>query len=342
MSNDELYMHRCLQLAANGLGHTKTNPMVGCVIVKDDKIIAEGFHTGYGWPHAEVMAISRLDEKELIQDAVLYVNLEPCSHFGKTPPCINLILEKGFKKVVFASKDPNPLVNGKGAELLRSNGLEVVDGVLDKENRMLNKRFFTFHEKKRPYIILKWAQSEDGWIAPLNHKGSFRLTGKESDVLVHQWRGIEAGILVGRKTVENDNPLLTVRHTHGNNPVRIILDPDLKLSNDLNVFNSHSSTMVININEDNHQNNVKRRKASKHSYLQDTMRILHDEGINSILVEGGLDTLRSFIEENLWDEARIFSCPAQIGDGIKAPEINGKIVSEQKIGNDFLKTLERI
>lgn len=342
MNKDEMYMHRCLQLAANGLGHTKTNPMVGCVIVKGEKIIAEGFHTGYGWPHAEAMAISRLDEKESIEDAVLYVNLEPCSHFGKTPPCANLILEKGFKKVVFASKDPNPLVNGKGSELLRSNGLEVVDGVLDNENRILNKRFFTFHEKKRPYIILKWAQSEDGWIAPLNHKGSFRLTGKESDVLVHQWRGIEAGILVGRKTVENDNPFLTVRHTSGNNPVRIILDPDLKLSNDLNVFNTHSSTMVINTNEDNHHHNVKRRKASKHSYLKDTMRILHDEGINSVLVEGGLDTLRSFIEENLWDEARIFSCPARINEGVKAPQINGKLVSEEKIGNDFLKTLERI
>lgn len=340
MNEHEIFMKRCLQLAANGLGHTRTNPMVGCVIVKNNKIIAEGFHTGFGWPHAEVMAISRLEENEQIQDATLYVNLEPCSHYGKTPPCTNLILEKGFKKVVFSSTDPNPLVNGRGADLLRENGVEIIEGVLDKENRELNKRFFTFHEKKRPYIILKWAQSNDGWIAPENHKGSYRLTGNESDILVHKWRSTEAGILVGRKTVENDNPFLTVRHIHANNPVRIILDPDLKLNSDLNVFNNHSTTMVINHSEDSHNQNVRRRKASAHEYLKDTMRILHDEGINSVLVEGGFETLKSFIADNLWDEARIFNCPVNLQKGINAPHINGKLVSKELIGKDELTILQ--
>ncbi len=330
-------MQRCLQIAANGFGFTRSNPMVGCVVVYDNKIIAEGFHRGFGLPHAEVEALSQINDKDILSKAIVYVNLEPCSHTGKTPPCAEFLIAKGIKNIVIASVDPNPLVSGNGIKKMEGAGVKVINGILDKENRELNKRFFTFHSKKRPYIILKWAKSKDELIAPLNHKGSFKLTNSVSNTLVHQWRSQEMGILVGRKTVENDDPKLTVRNVEGENPVRIIMDPSNRLTDNFAIFNDEAPTLIYNTINDSTKGTAEWVKVAKDNFLDEMMCDLHKRNILSILVEGGEATLSSFIKDNYWDEARIFKTTRTLGSGIPSPEIKG-----QKAGSIFIEYDELI
>jgi len=329
-------MQRCLQLAALGLGQTRSNPMVGCVVVEDDKIIAEGFHKGYGLPHAEVDALSKLNAEKNLSRCTVYVNLEPCSHHGKTPPCADFLISRGVKSVVIASLDPNPLVSGNGVRKLREAGVEVVVGLLESESLELNKRFFTFHTKKRPFIFLKWAQSNDGFISPLNHKDSYALTNSVSNTLVHKWRSEEMGILVGRKTVENDNPQLTVRHVPGENPVRIVFDTDCKLTEDRLIFDDKATTIVFNLIKDNENSTVKWIKLKGENFLLEAMQKLYALNIISVLVEGGTVTLQHFINNNRWDEARIFKTQQNLKIGIPAPLIEGTEHSVSELDTDKL------
>ena len=269
-------MMRCIQLAKNGLGTTYPNPLVGSVVVYKDKIIGEGWHKQSGKSHAEVNAINSVKDQELLAKATIYVNLEPCSHFGKTPPCANLIIEKGIKNVVIGSKDPNPKVSGKGLELLKENSCNVIQGVLEKECNDLNKRFFTFFVKKRPYIILKWAETKNGFIAPLkkNTKNPVWISTEESQLLVHQWRSEEHAILVGGNTVLEDNPRLTTRSVSGRNPVRIVIDTKDSLPKSAAIFNNDAKTIVLS---SKHLNSKKNR-------AQQICKLLYDLNILSVIV----------------------------------------------------------
>lgn len=297
--------------------------MVGCVIVKDDTIIGEGFTSPYGGPHAEVNAIKSVKDQSLLKKATLYVTLEPCSHFGKTPPCSDLIIEKQIPNVVIGCVDDNPEVAGKGIKKLMESGCNVVIGVLEDECKDHHKRFFTFHNKKRPYIILKWAQTADGFIAPKtkNEQKPVWITGKLYRQLVHKWRAEEQAILVGTNTVLQDNPSLTVRDWTGQNPTRIVLDPKQILSEDLNIFNDDAETILIN----------------KKLTAEQICKILYQNNINSVIIEGGSQTLQTFIDTNIWDEARVFTGKMKFKDGVKAPKFYGRIVSQQSIDNDTLK-----
>ena len=251
---DKKYMQVCIDLALKGFPLAFPNPMVGCVIVHNDSIIGQGYHQQCGSHHAEVNAIASVENKELLEQSTLYVSLEPCAHFGKTPPCADLIVKSKIPRVVIGSLDTFSEVNGKGIQRLKETGIEVLTKVLEKECRAINKRFFTFHEKKRPYIILKWAQTSDGYIAPLNQKEPLWISSPESKTLVHLWRSQEQAILVGRKTAELDNPLLTTREVKGKNPIRIVLDRELSLNKDLLIFNDDAPTLVVNdkLSSDNH------------------------------------------------------------------------------------------
>jgi len=340
--SDTVYMKRCLELAHKGLGLVAPNPMVGCVIVKEDKIIGEGFHQKYGEAHAEVNAVNSLPADFDFSKCTLYVNLEPCSHYGKTPPCSDLIISKKFKKVVIGNKDSNPLVAGKGIQKLRNAGIEVEEGVLQEECRELNKRFFTFYEKKRPYVILKWAQTADGFIskASFESKEDNWITGEESKKLVHRWRTEEQGIMVGTNTVLKDNPFLTVRLVQGKNPVRIVVDKDLKLDIAHNVFNKDSETIVFTEKDKalaDHLTYITVHFGSP--LISQMLECLYQKNISSLIVEGGAQLLRGFIGENLWDEARVFINPdKKFGEGLKAPAL--KLGEAEKVGNDFLYRLK--
>lgn len=340
MNTSERYMNHCLDLALKGLGNVAPNPMVGCVIVKADKIIAEGYHHKFGAYHAEVNAINSLPSNYNFADCTLYVNLEPCSHHGKTPPCTDLIISKKIKKVVICSQDPNPLVCGNGIKKLQSAGVEVITGVLEKEGRELNRRFFTFHEKKRPYVILKWAQTSNGLISrfPLSDKREDNwITCDESNKLVHLWRSQESAIMVGTNTIIYDNPELTVRHVHGKNPVRVIIDRNLRLDKKHKVFNSAAPTLVFyrgktRIDDNVHFVKLNESKEQLHNIMEELFKL----NISSLFVEGGAKLLHSFLKLNLWDEARIFINPhLEFRNGIKAPEIQLP-TDYQLIGSDQL------
>lgn len=319
---DKIYMQRCIDLCINGIGNTLSNPLVGCVIVKDSIVVGEGYHYEYGKEHAEIMAIKSVKDKSLLQGSTMYVTLEPCIHYGKTPPCVDEIIKHKIKKVVISSKDPNNLVNGKGIEKLLKHGIEVELGLLDKEYRWVNRRFFTFYEKKRPYIVLKWAQSADGFIAPSDNTEKW-FTDEISRTLVHKWRSEEMGILVGGNTVINDNPLLTVRYYKGKNPIRIILS-NSQLPENLNVFNRESYTIIFSKNPYVIYKNAEVIIIhDDENYYQSICTTLYKKGITSIIVEGGRKTLKGFIENNLWDEMRIFVAKNKyFKNGIKAPEVS--------------------
>lgn len=341
MTNHERYMQRCFELALKGLGRVAPNPLVGCVIVKDEKLIAEGYHEEYGQAHAEVNAIHSLDENFDFKDCTLYVNLEPCSHHGKTPPCSDLIVRKNFKKVVVCNVDTNPLVGGKGIAKLKKAGIEVLTGILEKEGRELNKRFFTFHEKKRPYIILKWAETKDGFISrwPLpQNKAENWITGEESKTLSHLWRAQEQAIMVGTNTVLNDDPLLTVRLAEGKNPLRIVLDRQLRLPENSNVFDSSAPTLVFTDNDKSAERNINYiRLSSEKELIGNILDEAYKLNISSILIEGGTQLLNTFIKGNSWDEARIFVNPGKdFVQGIKAPEFDKHSVTPERSGNDLL------
>ncbi len=330
-------MQRCLDLAIQGLGRVAPNPMVGCVIVHDDKIIGEGYHQKFGEAHAEVNAINSVSNLDLLKESTLYVNLEPCSHFGKTPPCADLILQKKIPRVVIGSYDPNPKVAGKGIHKLKDAGVEVITEVLQTESDFLNRRFFTFHTKHRPYLILKWAQSTDEFMAP-NESKQFWLTNNESKKLTHKWRSEEPGILVGRNTVEIDNCELNVRLWKGTNPTRIVLDRKLSLPPDKKIFNAESKTIVFNEVEDSANDLIVRKKIDFSSnVLQQILNVLYQMELQSVIIEGGPATLNHFIEQNLWDEARIFTTNHELKNGKYSPKVSGKLIEETDIEGDNLK-----
>ncbi len=340
MKTNEKYIRRCIELAKNGLGTTYPNPMVGSVIVCDGKIIGEGWHKKSGEPHAEVNAVNSVKDKSLLKKSTIYVSLEPCSHFGKTPPCCDLIIENKIPNVVIGTVDPNIKVAGKGIKKLIEAGTNVTVGILEKECYELNKRFFTFHEKKRPYIILKWAESQDGFIAPLT-KSSQKpvwITNEFSRQLVHKWRSEEQAILVGTQTVIDDNPKLDVRDWTGNNPVRIVLDQNNRIPKDSNIFNNQAKTIVFS------NSTASNPKESSNfegidfgqNIAQQIMQTLHKHQIQSVIIEGGRQTLQTFIDENLWDEARIFVGNKRFENGTKAPIIALKKTEKHSITTDVL------
>ncbi|NNK82552.1 MAG: bifunctional diaminohydroxyphosphoribosylaminopyrimidine deaminase/5-amino-6-(5-phosphoribosylamino)uracil reductase RibD [Flavobacteriaceae bacterium] len=325
----ETYIKRCIEIAKNGLGTTAPNPMVGCVIVVDNKIIAEGYTSPYGGNHAEVNALKAIKDKSLLEKATLYVTLEPCSHYGKTPPCSDLIIAHKIPNIVIGCIDDNPEVAGKGIKKLMDSGCNVTVGVLEAECKEHHKRFFRFHNKKRPYIILKWAETQDGFIAPLikEKKEPFWITNEYSRQLVHKWRTKEQAILVGTNTVVEDNPSLTSRVYNGKNPIRIVIDKNKILDKSLQIFDNASKTIVIN----KHNTNFNKPLA------QQICNLLYQENINSVIIEGGTKTLQTFIDENLWDEARVFIGNTSFKKGIKAPIFNNKQTEEYIIKKDLLK-----
>jgi diaminohydroxyphosphoribosylaminopyrimidine deaminase/5-amino-6-(5-phosphoribosylamino)uracil reductase len=338
----EKYMKRCLELAKNGTGNVAPNPMVGCIIVADDKIIGEGYHIQYGKPHAEVNAIESVIDKSLLTISTLYVNLEPCSHHGKTPPCSEKIIKSGIKKVVIGAADSNPCVNGQGISNLKSAGIDVITGVIEEECRFLNRRFYTYFEKNRPYIILKWAQTADKFI-DIERKEDFIpqptiISGEFEHILDHKWRSEEQAIMVGRHTVEKDNPLLTNRNWVGKTPIRIILDKNLKIPSDYNIYNKKAQTIVFNSLKTEILNNIEYIKID---YEQDTieqiLKELFNRRILSVIIEGGRILLESFIKKNLWDEARIFETNKYFNTGVKAPEITKIPYEIKKLRDNYLK-----
>lgn len=329
MTIDEFYIKRCIHIGKNGLGTTRPNPMVGCVIVVDGKIISEGYTSKYGGSHAEVNAIKTIKDKTILKNATLYVTLEPCSHFGKTPPCSDLIITSGIPKVVVGCLDDNVQVSGRGIKRMIEAGIDVTVGVLEEECKTHLKRFFTFHNKKRPYIILKWAETKDGYIAPKSKQkqAPVWITNAYSRQLVHKWRSEEQAILVGRNTVGEDNPSLTVRSWTGTNPIRVVIDSTKNLTKDLNIFDKAAETIIVS-NE-----SIQFDKP----FASQICNILLEANINSVIIEGGAKTLQTFIDENLWDEARIFVGNTVFNDGLKAPKISGKFISESAIQKDILK-----
>jgi diaminohydroxyphosphoribosylaminopyrimidine deaminase/5-amino-6-(5-phosphoribosylamino)uracil reductase len=336
----EKYINRCIELAKNGLGTTYPNPMVGSVIVYDDKIIGEGWHKKSGEPHAEVNAINSVKDKSLLKKATIYVSLEPCSHFGKTPPCCDLIIKNGIPNVVIGTVDPNEKVAGNGIKKLIEAGIHVTVGVLEAECNELNKRFFTFHEKRRPYIILKWAESKDGFIAPLEklEKKPVWITNQYSRQLVHKWRSEEQAILAGTQTVIDDNPKLNVRDWTGNNPVRVVLDQNNRISNDSHLFDNQIKTIVFSKLKPavEKENIIFEVIDFKQNIAQQITEKLYKHQIQSVIIEGGRQTLQTFIDSNLWDEARIFIGNIQINEGVKAPTLVRKPFEKFSIGDDEL------
>ena len=339
MDKDEIYMKRCLDLAALGLGKTYPNPMVGSVIVHQGKIIGEGWHQKAGEAHAEVRAVASVKNKALLKEATLYVSLEPCAHIGKTPACAALILKHKIPKVVLGCIDPFSEVSGKGIDLMRNAGIEVILGVLEEDCKNSHKRFFTFHTKQRPYIILKWAETQDGFMAALHQqKGKpFWITSQESKKLVHKWRTEEEAILVGRNTAEQDNPELTARLWDGHQPLRIVIDPFLKLPNSLKVFNAKAKTLVFKKKQDSVAADTETiQNIQFKSVPTEIMQELYKRNIHSIIIEGGQKTLQSFIEQNLWDEARVFTGEQRLISGIAAPRLKAKPIKTEKISKDVL------
>ncbi len=327
LSTDIIYMQRCLQLAVLGGGNVAPNPMVGAVLVYQDKIIGEGYHQQYGQAHAEVNCIKSVAEenKSLIGKSVLYVSLEPCAHFGKTPPCADLIIQMQIPKVVIGCRDSYKEVNGKGMDKLKAAGVEVVTGVLEKQAREINKRFFTFHEKNRPYIILKWAQSGNRKVANTDYSRVL-ITNEYTNRLVHKWRSEEAGIMVGTKTAMYDNPVLTNRYWSGKNPVRIVVDNHLKIPGTQHLMKDEDSTIIFNkIKEEVTGKKIYQKIEEGSSALQQILRQLYQMNIQSVLVEGGSKLIQAFIDDGCWDEARvIMNGQLVIENGISSPALRGQ------------------
>lgn len=335
-------MQRCLQLAAMGAGRVAPNPMVGAVLVYDGRIIGEGYHQQYGYAHAEVNCISSVAaaDKALISHSTMYVSLEPCAHFGKTPPCADLLIKNNIPQVVIGCRDSFEKVAGRGIEKLMAAGIAVTVGILEKECRELNRRFFTFHEKQRPYIILKWAQSSDGKIG--KHGSSrFKISNRFSNRLVHQWRTEEAAILVGSKTALLDDPALTARLWPGNNPLRLVIDLELQLPEHLQLFDGSTKTMVFNYHKQEATGNLIYQQLTKgEDVLKQMVTVLHTMHIQSLIVEGGATLLQSFIDGGLWDEARVITnTELIIGEGLPAPVLhNAEKVASQQMIQDIIET----
>jgi diaminohydroxyphosphoribosylaminopyrimidine deaminase/5-amino-6-(5-phosphoribosylamino)uracil reductase len=314
------YMQRALQLAALGLGKVSPNPMVGAVVVHPEKgIIGEGYHQVYGGPHAEVNAIAQIADAGLLSEATIYVTLEPCSHFGKTPPCANLIIEQGIKKVVIALQDPNPLVAGRGIALLQQAGIEVISGVLEQEAILLNKTFLHHIRTGMPYVYLKWAQSTDGFLAPAGGKPVL-ISNEVHQMQVHKQRAEVDAILVGYNTVVNDNPALTVRHWSGRNPQRIVVDPQLALPHTYQIFGGEETVWIINSQKTDTTNRIKYLKITHWDTPTEMLELLSKNGIGSLVVEGGAKTLAWFLNGNHYQEKWVYTHPnLYFANGIAIP-----------------------
>ena len=334
--NDQLFIRRAFELALNGKGSVSPNPLVGCVIVHGNRIIGEGWHGKYGEAHAEVNAIASVENKDLLPESTAYVNLEPCSHFGKTPPCADLLISHRIKKVVVSNLDCNPLVSGNGIKKLRAAGIEVITGILEKEGSGLNKHFFTAMKNQRPYIILKWAETTDGFIARENHDSKW-ISDEHSRQLVHKWRTEEDAVLVGQRTAQFDNPQLNVRDWTGRNPVRVVIDRFLKLGNGMHLFDRSQPTICYNVLKHEEHENLILVRLDEQEFTQQLVKDLNKRKIQSLIVEGGAFTLRQFIDAGLWDEARIFVSPKTFEKGIPAPVLSGHPTTELKLVHDTLR-----
>ncbi|MCB0487056.1 MAG: bifunctional diaminohydroxyphosphoribosylaminopyrimidine deaminase/5-amino-6-(5-phosphoribosylamino)uracil reductase RibD [Cyclobacteriaceae bacterium] len=337
MTPDEIFMLRAIALARLGIGNVSPNPRVGCVIVHDGVIIGEGWHERYGQAHAEVNAIESVADKSLLPSSTLYVNLEPCSHTGKTPPCADLLIKHRLKRVVVADEDPNPLVAGRGIKKLMEAGINVSVGVLEKKGAHLNRRFFTFFQERRPYIILKWAQTIDGFVAHSNFDSKW-ISNELSRQMVHKWRAEEDAILVGARTAAHDNPKLNVRDWMGRNPVRIVIDRNLSLDGGLHLFDGSQKTLCYNSVKDEKSNNLEFIRVSECT-VPEIVDDLFKRNIQSIIVEGGANTLNDFITCNLWDEARVFVSSNSFNEGIKGPLLDLSKAESEAVESDQLLTL---
>ena len=340
MMNDEFYMQRCFALAENGIQYAAPNPMVGCVVVKNNEIISEGFHQCCGQNHAERNAILRISNKSVLERSTLYVNLEPCSHYGKTPPCADLIAEYPFERVVVCNLDPNPLVAGRGIKKIEEAGIAVTTGVLEQEGRFLNRRFFTYMEQQRPYIILKWAQTRDGFMdidRTDNTRKSYWITNPKLKCEVHKWRTEEAAIMVGTQTVINDNPMLTTRLWSGNNPIRISIDRSGRIPTTANILDKSTPTIIYTENKNlQSSNNLQYVLINFDNMLNEILTDLWNRKIQSVIVEGGLQLLNTFIQQGLWDEARVLIGNKMFGKGLKAPNFPFVPNSVKQIDDDFI------
>ena len=345
MTIHQQYMLRCLELAKLGAGHVAPNPMVGAVLVYEDRIIGEGWHQEYGKAHAEVNCVNAVKEEDrkLIPLSTLYVSLEPCAHFGKTPPCADLIIVNKIPNVVIGCRDPFEEVNGKGIEKLKAAGINVESGILEEECTLLNKRFFTFHTKKRPYLLLKWAQSNDGFIAGEN-SNRLLISNENTNRLVHKWRSEEAAIMVGTNTALHDDPSLTTRLWPGPSPVRVVIDMNIRLPGSLKVFDGSVKTIVFNTIKEDDKPNLSFIKLDKQKqFIPQLMDALYKLKIQSVLVEGGAALLQTFIESGIWDEARVIvngelsSRLLSGGNGLPAPVLkNEQLIAEEKISTDTI------
>lgn len=329
-------MQRAFELAALGKGSASPNPLVGSVVVHNGKIIGEGWHRRFGEAHAEVNAIHDVEDKTLLPQSTVYVNLEPCSHFGKTPPCADMLIKHRVQKVVVANLDSNPQVAGEGIKRLRASGTEVITGILEAEGRELNKRFFTFIENQRPYIILKWAQTADGFVARENYESKW-ISNEYARQLTHRWRAEEDAVLVGTRTAMHDDPKLNVRDWTGRDPVRVVIDRFLRLSSKLKIFDRSQSTICYNLLRHEEHSNLLLVRLDENDFVMNLVKDLYKQKIQSVLIEGGPQTLSLFIAAELWDEARIFTSGKFFDKGIRSPKLEGKVIREEKIMNDTLK-----
>ncbi|MCV9389211.1 bifunctional diaminohydroxyphosphoribosylaminopyrimidine deaminase/5-amino-6-(5-phosphoribosylamino)uracil reductase RibD [Reichenbachiella ulvae] len=332
---DLTYMRRALELASIGSKDASPNPMVGCVIVHNGKIIGEGWHQKYGGPHAEVNAVASVEDQSLLSESTVYVTLEPCAHHGKTPPCADLLVEHKVKKVVIANEDPFPLVNGGGIEKLKAAGIEVQIGPQNKDGLNLNRRFFHVQKKRRPFVVLKWAQTADGYVARENYDSKW-ISNAYSRKLVHKWRAEEDAILVGKNTVKYDDPALTVRGWEGDHPLRVFIDRNLELPNELKLKDGALPTICYNLKKSETLDNLEYVKLPKIDFMKSLLEDLFRRKVQSVLVEGGSAILHDVIDSRLWDEARIFISENEFRVGIPAPRLIGNQISTQNIEGDKL------
>ncbi len=335
MTTDEIFMLRAMELARNGCGNVSPNPMVGCVVVHDGKVVGEGWHQKIGEAHAEVNAINSVKDKSVLKHATVYVNLEPCAHYGKTPPCADMLVECGIRKVVISNEDPNPKVSGRGIQRLKAAGIDVTTNVRSAEGYQLNKRFFTSLTNKRPFVILKWAQTADGYIARKNFDSKW-ISNEYSRQLVHRWRAEEDADLVGYNTAAYDNPVLNVRDWKGSSPIRLVVDKHLKLDPGLNLFDKSNLTICYNLLKQEEQSNLSFVKISDTSSAHEILADLQGRNIQSVIIEGGAQTINAFVKANLWDEARVFTSKMKFVEGIKAPDFIGTLITSESIAEDRL------
>ena len=334
-------MLRCIELAKKGIGKTYPNPMVGCVIVNKNKIISEGWHKKAGDNHAEINALLKIKNIKIITKSILYVNLEPCCHYGKTGPCVNKIIEMKIPKVVIGCLDYSKKINGKGVEILKKHGIKVKINVLKEDCINLNRRFFTFEIKKRPYIILKWAESFDGYFAPIKEKRCknkpYWISNLKSRKLAHLWRSQEESILIGVQTANDDNPRLTNRYFRGNNPIRVILDPNDRINKKLEILNDTHKTIIFSKSKELNLKNKLWIKLNYKSGIKSITNKLYKLGIQSLIVEGGKKTIENFLKENVFDEIRVFKSKKLLLNGIKSPKLEYSFNNEYELGEDFVK-----